>query len=299
VLENDANQSPPEMPNGEFEVGPSRSHTSRLPRSQHQDIRPSTEADGDDLSGPRGRSPQLLPVSDAAAAYRLVYGRVDALIRGRAEVAELTVPACPAWTIRQTVAHLTWLAQDIVSLNLEEKGTDSWTRVQVDRLGDHSIDELLDLWRQMIDPVTATLALAPQASACQLVFDTLTHEHDIRGALREPGPRTGDLAFEAAMGFATTMADHFIRHAGLPSLRLITPTTGSVQLGDPHTARGQVALNISDFEALRTFGGRRSIRQLLALPWHGDPTHLLPAFTHQLPAFTNDGIRPPNDDLLE
>jgi len=84
------------MPNGEFEEGPSRSHTRR----------PSREPDGDDLRGPRGRSPQLLPVSEAAAAYRLVYGRVDALIRGRTEVAELTVPACPAWTIRQSVAHL-------------------------------------------------------------------------------------------------------------------------------------------------------------------------------------------------
>jgi uncharacterized protein (TIGR03083 family) len=252
----------------------------------------SRQADGDDLETRRDRPPRLLPTSDAASAYRLAYGRVDALIHGRAESAELTVPACPAWTIRQTVAHLTGVAEDIVSLNLEEKAADSWTQAQVDRLGGHSIDELLDLWGQMIDPVTAMLALAPQGSACQLVFDTLTHEHDLRGALSEPGSRTGDLALVVAMGFLTTMGDQFIRQAGLPALQLITPTIGSVQLGDPHTARGQVALNISDFEALRALGGRRSIRQLLALPWHGDPTHLLPAFS-------NDGIRPPNDDLIE
>jgi hypothetical protein len=173
---------------------------------------------------------------------------------------------------------------------MEEKAADSWTQAQFDRLGGHSIDELLDLWGQMIDPVTARLAL--QGSASQLVFDALTHEHDIRGALSEPGSRTGDLAFEVALGFSTTMGDQFIRQAGLPALRLITPTIGSVQLGDPHTARGQLALNISDFEALRALGGRRSVRQLLALPWHGDPTHLLPAFA-------NDGIRPPDDDLVE
>jgi uncharacterized protein (TIGR03083 family) len=241
--------------------------------------------------------PRLVPVSDAAAAYRLVYGRLDALIRGRAEVADLTVPACPAWTIRQTVAHLTGLALDIVSLNMKNKAADSWTQAQVDRLGGHSSDELLDLWGQMIDPVVAMLAV--EASACQLVFDTLTHEHDIRGALGEPGSRAGDLTFEVALGFATTMGDQFIRHGGLPALQLFTPAIGSTQLGDPRTARRQVALNVSDFEALRAFGGRRSIRQLWALPWHGDPTELLPAFTHLLPAFTNDGIRPPNDDLLE
>ncbi|OBA87745.1 hypothetical protein A5662_25695 [Mycobacteriaceae bacterium 1482268.1] len=245
------------------------------------------------------RLPRLSPVSDAAAAYRLVYGRVDALLRGRADVADLRVPACPGWTIRQTVAHLAGVAQDIVSLNLGDKAADSWTQAQLDRLCGQSIDELLDLWKQMLDSVTTTLGLAPQASACQLVFDTLTHEHDIRGALSEPGARTGDPALEAALGFVTTMGDRFIRQAGLPALRLSTPTTGPVQLGDPDSVKGQVTLDISDFEALRTFGGRRSIQQLMALPWDGDPTHLVPAFTELLPAFSNDGVRPPDEDLLE
>ncbi len=245
------------------------------------------------------RTPQLPSIADAASAYRLIYRRLDALLRGRAEVAELAVPACPAWTVRQTVAHLAGIAQDIVCLNMQGKGSDSWTLDQIDRLAEHSTDELLDLWGQMIDPVTARLARAPQASAAQLVFDTLTHEHDIRGALREPGYRTGDPTYEVALGFLTTMGDLINRHAELPALQLTTSTLGSVQIGDPDGACGQLALDISDFEALRALGGRRSVRQLLALPWQGDPTRLLPLFTHQLPAFTNNGIRPPTDDLLE
>jgi uncharacterized protein (TIGR03083 family) len=245
------------------------------------------------------QAPQLVPISDAAAAYRLVCERVDALVRGRAGIAELTVPACPDWTIRQVVAHLAGVAQDIVALNLEQKGTGPWADAQVDRLGGHSIDDLLDLWGQSLDTVAANLALASDAGVCQLVFDTLTHEHDIRGALGQPGSRAGDLAFASALGFVTTMGDQFIRQAELPALRLCTPTIGSVQLGDPHTARGHVELSTSDFETLRAFGGRRSIRQLRALPWHGDPTELMPAFTDVLPAFTNDGLRPPTDDLIE
>ncbi|MDT5357041.1 MAG: hypothetical protein QOJ56_5573 [Mycobacterium sp.] len=246
-----------------------------------------------------GQAPQLLPISDAAAAYRVVCERVDALVRGRDGIAELTVPACPGWTIRQVVAHLAGVAEDIVSLNLEEKGTAPWADAQVDRLGGHSIDDLLDLWRQSLDTVAAHLDLASGAGVCQLVFDTLTHEHDIRGALSEPGSRSGDLAFTAALGFVTTMGDRFIRQAGLPALRLSTPTIGCVQLGDPHTERGHVELSVSDFETLRAFGGRRSVGQLLALPWHGDPTDLMPAFTDVLPAFTNGGLRPPTDDLTE
>jgi uncharacterized protein (TIGR03083 family) len=238
-------------------------------------------------------------MSAAGVAYRLVCERVDGLVRGRDGIAELPVPACPGWTIRQVVAHLAGVAQDIVSLNLEQKGTGPWADAQVARLGGHSIDDLLNLWRQSLDPVAANLALASDAGGCQLVFDTLTHEHDIRGALSEPGSRVGDLAFKAALGFATTMGDQFIRHAGLPALQLSTPTVGSVQLGDPHTACGHVALRISDFEALRSFGGRRSVGQLLALPWDGNPADLMPAFTQVLPAFTNNGLRPPTDDLIE
>jgi uncharacterized protein (TIGR03083 family) len=240
-----------------------------------------------------------VPISDAGAAYRLICDRVDALVRGRDGVAELSVPACPGWTIRHVVAHLAGVAQDIVGLNLEKKGTGPWADAHIARLGERSIDELLDLWGQSLDSVSANLAFASDAGVCQLVFDTLTHEHDIRGALREPGSRDGDLAFKAALGFMTTMGDQFIRQAKLPAFLLSTPTIGSVQLGDPHTARGQVALSVSDFEALRSFGGRRSVGQLLALPWDGDPTNLMPAFTDVLPAFTNDGLRPPTSDLIE
>ena len=243
--------------------------------------------------------PQLVPISDAGAAYRLICERVDALVRGRDGIAELAVPACPGWSVRQVVAHLAGVAQDVVALNLERKGTGPWADAQVARLGGHSIDDLLDLWGQSLDSVSANLAFASDAGVCQLVFDTLTHEHDIRGALSEPGSRAGDLAFKAALGFVTTMGDRFIRQAGLPALRLSTPTIGSVQLGDPQTALGHLALSISDFEALRAFGGRRSVAQLLALPWDGDPTDLMPAFTDVLPAFTNDGLRPPTHDLIE
>lgn len=246
-----------------------------------------------------GHPPQLVPISAAGAAYRLVRGRIDALVRGRDDIADLTVPACPGWTIRQVVAHLAGVAQDIVALNLERKGTRPWADAQVERLGWHSIDDLLDLWAQSIDAVSANLALASDAGVCQLAFDTLTHEHDVRGALGEPGSRAGDLAVKAALGFVTTMGDQFIRQAELPALRLTTPAIGSVQLGDPHAARDHLALSISDFEALRAFGGRRSIAQLRALPWDGDPTNLMPAFTDVLPAFTNDGLRPPSDDLIE
>lgn len=239
------------------------------------------------------QAPQLLPVSDAMEAYRLVYRRLDALLRGRRELAELMVPACPDWTIHQTVAHLTGVAQDVAAANLEGVASEPWTRAQVDRLGHNSIDELLDLWAASLDPLAAQLTQAtPELAAGQLIFDALTHEHDIRGALGDPSSRTGDLSYQVALGFLATMYDLALRHNGQAAMRLTTPSIGTVQLGDPDTAPDQLAIEVSDFEALRAFGGRRSLQQLLALPWHDAPPN-------PPPAARNHAIRPPNDDLVE
>lgn len=237
-----------------------------------------------------------MPISDAVAAYRLVYERVDALVGGRPDVAELMVPACPDWTVRQTVAHLAGVAQDVASANLEGVASEAWTRAQVDRLGRNSIDELLDLWGESIDLLVGQVAQlsqgSPELAAGQLVFDVLTHEHDIRGALGEPGSRTGDLSYEVALGFLATMLDLTFQHTGRAAMRLTTPSIGTVQLGDPDAATDQLVIEVSDFDALRAFGGRRSVRQLLTLPWHEDPPN-------PPPAARNHAIRPPSDDLVE
>jgi hypothetical protein len=58
------------------------------------------------------------------------------------------------------VAHLAGVAQDVVALNLDDKGTSPWADAQVARLGAYSVDDLLDLWRQSLLEVRANLAYA-------------------------------------------------------------------------------------------------------------------------------------------
>jgi uncharacterized protein (TIGR03083 family) len=235
---------------------------------------------------------QLLPGTDAAAGYRTVQRRVDALVRGRAEMADHKVPACPEWSVRQAVSHLAGTAQDMVSLNLDGAGTDAWTQAQLDRLADHSLDQLLDLWAETAEMAAELLAQSPKLIGAQAVFDALTHEHDIRGAIAEPGFRTEDPAFAVAAGFLTTMLDRALSRTGDACLQLTTPTTGPAQLGDPAKAHSEIVVELNDFEALRAFGGRRSHRQLLALPWRGGAEALLPVFDRSV-------VRPPADDLTE
>ncbi len=244
-------------------------------------------------SDQRDGAPRLLSSHDAAQAYHLVRRRIDALLRGRAEVADLTVPACPEWTVRQVVAHLAGSAEAVAATGFDYVPTAAWTQAQVDRLDHHSIDELLDRWARAVDPLAVRLIEdAPDRVAGQIVFDVLTHEHDIRGALGEPGSRAGDLGYRVALGFLAANYHRAFQRSGHLTMRLSTPSLGTVRLGDPTAAVTLPALELSDFEALRAFGGRRSMRQLSALPWQGEPPN-------PPPAAGNDAIRPPADDLVE
>lgn len=239
-----------------------------------------------------GIRPQLRSGAEAADAYRVVQHRVAALLRGRTSLADLHVPACPGWTIHNVLCHLVGTAQDIVSDRLQGAGSEAWTAAQVDRLAGRPIDDLLDTWAALAAQVAGGLHDGPKLYGSQIVFDTLTHEHDLRGAVAEPGSRGNDLASTVALSYLVTMVDRAIRRSALPALRLTTETVGTVQLGDPIKAPSRVALSLTGFEVLRSFGGRRSVEQLLALPWDGRAAALLPVFTSRV-------VRPPADPLIE
>lgn len=183
----------------------------------------SARLEANDDAKTQGTRPRLCTGAEAATAYRTVQKRIDKLVRGRADVCDQTVPACPQWSIHQTVSHLAGTAQDIASSNLVGAGTDAWTRAQLTRLADHSLDELLNLWAETTNTVTDLITHSPKLFGGQAVFDALTHEHDICGAMAEPGPRVMDPAFEVAAGFLTTMLDRSIRRKSTPALRLTTP----------------------------------------------------------------------------
>src|SRR3954451_14958598 len=73
--------------------------------------------------------------------------RVIDLVR-EATVADLfavasTVPACPGWRVRDVISHLSGLATDIASGNIDGAATDAWTAAQVQARRNLSVDELL------------------------------------------------------------------------------------------------------------------------------------------------------------
>src|SRR3954451_10875709 len=99
------------------------------------------------------------------------------------------LPACPGWRVRDVIAHLSGLATDIASGNLDGAATDAWTAAQVDARRDLSLDDLLAESAGVGPRLAAFLDDFPGRYGAQIVADATVNEHLTSGGLRWPGIR--------------------------------------------------------------------------------------------------------------
>lgn len=219
---------------------------------------------------------------DLAAAYRDGRERLSALVATLdGGAAGRIVPLTPAWRVRDVVAHVTGVAEDLLAggypdfsdpLARPEQAVarDAWAQAQVDRRRDRPVAEVVEEWNALGPRLDAALAgddpAYPLASRSGATFDLGCHLHDVRHALGAPGDRDAPVtraAFAIARGWLALRAGS----AGLPPLRVRTPEREWV-LGD-----GAPAATVAGdaFELFRALSGRRARSQLLDLGWDGDP----------------------------
>jgi uncharacterized protein (TIGR03083 family) len=211
-------------------------------------------------------------IMDTTTAYRETRLRMTDLIRGLSEVdAERLVPACPAWTVRELVGHTIGVTADILADNLAAAGSDPWTEAQVASRRDRSLAELADEWDET-GPQVET-AFADGELRAQAVFDQVTHEHDLRGAIGRQGARDHE-AVPIGLTFVESTWPLVMGSYDIPPLRILAGDADLVTGEDP-----EVTLHLSPFEALRALTGRRSLDQVRAYDWGVDPTPWLPGFT--------------------
>lgn len=209
--------------------------------------------------------------------YADVRGRITDLVRdlddGRLA---LRVPGCPAWTVRELVAHATGLVADTNASNLDDLGGDEWTARQVAERRDATIGEILEEWAREAAVLEPRLDDWPKAFHRALVVDLVTHEHDLRGALGVPGGREGEAYAVGVKSFHVALAKALEERA-MPGLRLTAADGWEFDAGpDP-----AVTVHAPDrHELFRALAGRRSRRQVLAYEWSGDPEPYLPLLNH-------------------
>jgi uncharacterized protein (TIGR03083 family) len=212
------------------------------------------------------------PTGDETARhYAAAHARLAELVVGLTP-AQLATPvsSTPGWTVHDVVAHLTAIPTEAMAGRLAGIPSDEQTHAHVEERRDRTHDELLAEWTPNVEPMCegARAGLVPP----NLAVDALTHEQDIRGALRlEPALTRDELRFCTnlyAFGFS-----YAVKKQALPALDIAATDTDFTRIageGEP-----QASLRASEFELFRALSGRRGRSQVLAYDWTGDPAPYL------------------------
>jgi uncharacterized protein (TIGR03083 family) len=212
-------------------------------------------------------------MGEVADAYAQCRDRITALVGGIADRdAAMPVPTCPGWSVHDVVAHLAGVVADALAGRMEGVTTDPWTAAQVAAGRGRPVTELLKGWAEASPEFEALLDGAGRRGR-QAVGDAVSHEHDIRAALGQPGARQS-AAVGIGLGFA---AASFADSAASRGISVAVRTLDGRRFG-PDEA--QAVLTAADFDLLRALTGRRSVRQLREMSWAGDAGPALPAFTY-------------------
>lgn len=211
-----------------------------------------------------------------AELYADVRVRISDLVRDLpAGSAKTPVPGCPGWTVHDVVAHATGVVADVNAGNLEGAASDPWTQSQVEARRGTPTADVLDEWSREAATFEPKLDDFPKGISRTLLIDLVTHEHDVRGALKAPGGRDAEAYEIARKGFAVALAKT-LDERGLPGLRLEAPDWRFDAGTDP-----AVTVKADDsFEFFRALAGRRGVKQVLAYDWSGDPQPYLPVINH-------------------
>lgn len=173
------------------------------------------------------------------------------------------VPACPGWSVRDVVAHVTAIADDWVNNGpLSGPPTDADTAAGVARFNGRDVDSIVAVW----DSAAAQLGKLAESDGVKApLADLVVHEHDIRGAIARQGERDSAAVICASDQLLTSLE---------------TPVSVRVTVEDAEYHCGpdgspEMQLRTTRFEALRWRTGRRSRAQLAAMDWSADPAPVL------------------------
>ena len=203
-------------------------------------------------------SEHLLSTEQVCEAYTELRVRVTELMQSLSlEQSKAVVPHCPQWTVKDCLAHMVGVPEDVINGQMDGVATDAWTDRQVQRHTNGSVADLLAVWETNAPVFSKILPNIPQPVLSQFMFDQTTHEHDIRTAIGQPGARDT---------LAVAVAEGFIRNS-------------LAQHSDPAIAQ-LAAHKLAGFEFLRSLSGRRSRAQILQ---NGFDLELVEKFIHGLP----------------
>lgn len=187
------------------------------------------------------------------------------------------VPACPAWSVGDLLAHVTGLASDLGAGRRPEGDTQAWVDGQIAERHGRPPAAIAAEWEATAPAFEALIEAKPHRW-WGLVYDVLVHEHDLRGAIDQPGERQGE-STDVALALGLRLVQGDLAKHGLPAFRVVTGGEEQV-VGEGSV---ELTLEATPFEALRLLGSRRTMEQLRAASFTGDVDRYLPGLLHMDP----------------
>lgn len=203
---------------------------------------------------------------DPAGHYETLRRELVDLVRDATEAERATrVPATPAWSVRDVVAHVVGITEDLNHLDFGAGDGDAWTRAQVERHRDQPIAAVLAAWDRQAPTFESGLRIFGYDLGSHYVGDLLVHLTDVRTALGL-GPPPDDVTLRIALDFYLDSLDEALRSQSAGALEVRTASERRVVgAGEP-----AAALRASPFEVLRACAGRRTRAEIDAYEWDGD-----------------------------
>lgn len=192
---------------------------------------------------------------DLGVAYGAARVRICDLVSPAGADGHMVVPASPAWTVQNVMAHISGIAADATSGNMAGAPGEEWTAAQVARSEGKSVPDLIAEWEQSGPLLEAFLSAPGGELASAAVIDIHTHEADLRHALGAPASVPADFLQWAA----ATLRDGFV-----------------AAVAEAGLAPVEVAAN--DFDWFRGRLGRRTVDEVRAFTWSLDPAPYLDSF---------------------
>lgn len=209
-----------------------------------------------------------------AEEYKRSRERITDLVAKVRDSADRNVPACPAWSLHDLVAHVTGIAVDLSAGRLPSGDSQPWVDRQVDERRERTTGDVVAEWNEVSGKFEQLIADDPRAM-WGLVYDVVVHEFDARNAL---GDRTGrdvsGVSIAAELGLKLVHGD--LRRAGLGAITVdMEGEPIIVGDGDP-----TLVLRATPFECLRLLGSRRTRAEVEAANFEGDLRAVVPGLFH-------------------
>ena len=210
--------------------------------------------------------------ADSGALYRAKRRELLELVHQLgAEELGTVVPATPAWTVKDVVAHLVGITSDLNALRFDAPDPETWTARQVESRRSASVAELEAEWEQEADRFEEGLRLLGYELGSHYVGDLLQHSQDVREALGREDV-ADDLALAVALDFYVDAFSQALAGNGEGAV--------VVHVGEEAWTAGRgpavASVTADRLPLLRAFGGRLALGDVRALAWSGDVDAVLP-----------------------